>query len=613
MRDDLLHYYERELTYLRRMGAEFAQRYPKVAGRLQLEPHKCEDPHVERMLEAFAFLAARVHLKMDDDFPEISESLLSVVYPQHVRPIPSMSLVELRLDPDQRKLTTGYRLKRETLLYSRPVDGVACKFRTSYDTTLWPLSVVSAQWLTPDRLRPPVRVGDAVAVVRLELRCFPDVTFSKLDLDTLRVHLAGEGTLVSALYELLLNNCRTIIVRELGDGVSPKTITLPASSVRPVGFAPDEGVLPYPGRSFLGYRLLQEYFAFPEKYHFLDVGGFDQLREAGMGRSVELLFAISPFQRADWKPMLEAGIHASTFRTGCTPVINLFPQVSEPILLTQKRHEYQLVPDARRRLTTDVYSIDDVVGISSESGETVRFAPFYAHRHGASETANGVFWLAKRRLSGWRTDGATDAFLSFVDLRGRTAHPELDTVTARLTCFNGDLPARLPFGNERGDFEVDGGGPFGGVTALVKPTPVVQAPLGGPQLWRLISLLSLNYLSLVDGGTEPLREILRLHDFAGSPSAAKQIAGVLGVRSAPTFARIVTEHGLSFARGRRVELELDEEQFTGAGVYLFASVLDHFLGLYSSINSLSVLAARTPQRKGVVREWPPRSGWKPLL
>ena len=617
MREELLHYYERELTYLRRMGAEFAQRYPKVASRLQLEPHKCEDPHVERMLEAFAFLAARVHLKLDDDFPEVSESLLSIVYPQHIRPIPSMSLVELRLDPDQGKLTTGYRVKRDTMLYSRPIDGVPCKFRTCYDTTLWPVTVASAQWLTPDRLKPAVRVGDAVAVVRLELRCFPDVSFSKLGLDTLRLHLAGEGTLVAALYELLFNNCKQILVRELPDrpGATPKTplVTLPPSALRQVGFGQDEGILPYPGRSFQGYRLLQEYFAFPEKYHFIDLSGFDQLRAAGMGRSIEVLFPISPFQRADWRAMLEPGINASTFRLGATPIVNLFPQTSEPILLTQRRHEYQLVADARRRQTTDVYSVDDVVAVSSETGDLARFAPFYAHRHATDQTTDGMFWLSKRQLSGWRTDGGTDVFLSFVNLGGQIAHPSYDAVTARLTCFNGDLPSRLPFGNETGDFEVDGGGPFASIVALVKPTPVVHAPLGGPQMWRLISLLSLNYLSLVEGGTDAMREILRLHDFADSPSARKQIAGVLGVKSAPTFARIATEHGLSFARGRRVDLELDEEQFTGAGVFLFASVLEHFLGLYASVNSLSVLSVRTAQRKGVIREWPPRAGWKALL
>ena len=203
--------------------------------------------------------------------------------------------------------------------------------------------------------------------------------------------------------------------------------------------------------------------------------------------------------------------------------------------------------------------------------------------------------------------------MSFVDRSGRTAHPDQDTVSARLTCFNSDLPSRLPFGNPGGDFELDGAGPVREITALIKPTRVVQPPLGNGQTWRLISQLSLNYLSLVESGEEALRETLRLYDFADSLIARKQIDGITGVRSAPTFARITTEHGLTFARGRRVEINLDEEQFTGGGIFLFGTVLERFLGLYASINSFSILSARSRQRKRPVHEWPARAGWKPLL
>jgi type VI secretion system protein ImpG len=613
VRDDLLHYYERELTFLRRMGAEFAERYPKVAGRLLLEPSKCEDPHVERLLEAFAFLAARVHLKIDDDFPEVSESLLNIVYPQYIRPIPSMSLVEFHLDPEQGKLTTGRTIARDSLLYSRPVGGVPCKFRTTYDTTLWPITVGAAQWTTPDRLKPPVKAVDAVAALRLELRCLPDVSFDKLDLETLRLHLNGEPNVVFSLYELLCNNCTRILVRDPAAGAKGKTITLPPSALTPVGFADEEGMLPYPRRAFLAYRLIQEYFTFPAKYLFLDLSGFDAVRAAGFGESIEIVFLLSPFERSDRRQALEAGVTEKTIRLGCTPIVNLFPQVSEPVLLTQKRQEYQVVPDARRRLTTEIFSIDEVVGISPGSSEPLRFQPFYAHRHATDRTKREMYWYAKRRASAWRSDGGTDVFISFVDLSSRTVHPSLDAITARLTCFNSDLPSRLPFGNEGGDFELQGGGPIRKIVALVKPTNVVQPPLGSPQLWRLISQLSLNYLSLADGGPEPLQEILRLHNFSDSMSAEKQIQGITAVRSSPCYSRVEAEHGLSFARGRRVEIDFDEEQFAGGSVFLFASVLERFLGLYASLNSFSVLSVRTPQRKEVLREWPPRAGWKALI
>jgi type VI secretion system protein ImpG len=612
VRDDLLFYYERELGFLRRMGAEFAQAYPKIAGRLQLEPTKCEDPHVERLLEGFAFLAARVHLKLDDDFPEISDALLNVLYPHYVRPIPSMTLVEFELDPEQGKVTSGLRIPRGSTLYSRPVAGTPCKFRTCYDTTLWPLTVEAAQWTTPDRLRPALRASDAAAALRLELRCLPDVTFATLDLDVLRFHLSGDSGMVYALHELLGNNCVRILAREPGGGKNARSVELPASALTLVGFGEDEGMLPLPGRSFVGYRLLQEYFTFPEKFLCFDLDGFDRLREAGFGDAVELIFLIAPYERGDRKALLEAGVNERTFRLGCSPAVNLFEQTSEPILLEQRRQEYLLVPDARRRHSVTVFSVDDVVGTTPTAHEAIRFAPFYSHRHGSVDRSR-IFWQSTRRAAGWRDDGGTDVYLSFVDTGARFTNPDADAVTARLTCFNADLPSKLPFGSETSDFELKEPGPVRRITAMVKPTSVVQPPLGRPQLWRLISQLSLNYLSLVDGGGEQLREILRLHNFADSAAAEQQIGGIVGVSSEPTFARVASEHGLSFARGRRVQVELDEEQFSGGSAYLLAAVLERFLGLYASMNSFTILDARTRQRRRPMRVWPPRSGWKALL
>lgn len=610
MRDDLLYYYERELAFMRQMGAEFAERYPKVASRLQLERSKCEDPHVERLLEGFAFLAARVHLKIDDDFPEVSEGLLNVIYPHYVRPLPSMSLVEFELDPVQGKLTTGLPVPRGSQLYARPSGGVACRFQTCYDTTLWPVSVAAAQWTTPERLRPAVRAPEAVAALRLELRCLPEVRFDKLELDTLRIHLAGEGNVVYPLYELLAGNLVSVLVRDPDGKASP--VVLGPEALRAAGFGEDEGMLPFPRRSFLGYRLLQEYFTFPEKFLFFDLGGFAELRAAGFGERAEFVFLVSPFERGDRRQVLESGVSERTIRLGCTPVVNLFPQVSEPILLTQRRQEYLLTPDARRP-TTEIFSVDDVTGISPGAREPLRFEPFYSHRHASDNARPQHFWQARRRPSRWRMDEGTDVYLSFADLSARTVHPDLDALTARLTCFDGNLPSQLPFGGESSDFELKGGGPLRSITALVKPTPVVQPALGKPQLWRLISQLSLNYLSLVDEGTDALQEILRLHNTGDSAAGEKHIQGIMGVASSASHARVVGEHGLAFARGRRVELELDEEQFAGGGAYLFASVLERFLGLYASLNSFSALTATTRQRRRPLGQWTPRSGWRALL
>ena len=608
--DQLLQYYERELTFLRRMGARFAQEYPKIASRLDLEPSKCEDPHVERMLEAFAFLAARVHKRIDEDVPEVSEALLEIVYPHYVRPIPAMSLVEFELDREQGKLTSGLPVPRNSLLYSRPVAGVPCKFTTCYDTTLWPVRVASLEWMTPDRLKPAVRVTDAVAALRLELHCFADLEFKALDLSALRLHLAGDSGVTFALYELLCNNCTSIIVREPG---GKKSLTLPVSSLQPVGFAEGDGLLPYPRRSFLGYRLLQEYFTFPEKFLFFDLAIFDAVRSAGFGEKAEIIFLIRQFERGERRALLETGLSPRSMRVGCTPVVNLFPQVSEPILLTQRKTEYEVVPDARRRRTTQVFSVDEVVGITPGSSEPLRIEPLYSYRHARNGHRAELFWTARRRPAEWRLDSGTDVHLSFVDLSARTVHPDRDAITARLTCFNGDLPGRLPFGDETGDFELENGGPVRRIVALSKPTDVVHPPLGQAQLWRLLSQLSLNYLPLADGGADALREILRLHNFSGTTAGERHIEGIVSVAGEPTYARVVTEHGVAFARGRRVDLMFDEEQYAGGGVYLFASVLERFFGMYASVNSFTTLVARSNKRKEMVRAWPPRAGWKSLV
>jgi type VI secretion system protein ImpG len=524
-----------------------------------------------------------------------------------------MSLVQFHLDPDQGKLMSGLRIPRGSLLYSRAVGGMPCKFQTCYDTVVWPLAINAARWLSPHELQPPIRSAQASSALRVALQCLPDVRFSTLELQTLRFNINAEPTLAAALYELLCNNCVSIMVRDQTSGSRAAPIVLPGSALQPVGFGENEGMFPYPRRSFLGYRLLQEYFVFPEKFFFLDLSGFDQVRAAGFGDRVEVIFLMRSFERGEWRSMLDAGVNADTFRLGAAPVVNLFPQTSEPVALTLRQPEYLVVPDARRRAVTSIYSIDEVVGVSPAATETLRFEPFYSFRHGGEDAGRRMFWYARRRPTTWSMDEGTDVYLSFVDDSSRTVYPDQDAVTARLTCFNADLPSRLPFGDANGDFEMPGGGPIAKITTLVKPTAVLQPPLGRTQLWRLISQLSLNYVSVLEGGAEALRELLRLHHFSGALFGEKQIQGIADVRGSPCYARIAGEHGITFARGHRVQIDFDEDQFAGGGVYLLASVLERFLGMNVSLNSFCVLAARSLQRKELLREWPPRAGFKALL
>jgi len=610
MREELLAYYERELTYLRQMGAEFAQTYPKIASRLILEPDRCADPHVERLLEAFAFLAARVHLKIDDDFPEITNALFGILYPHYIRPIPSMSVVQLHLDPEQGKLTTGMTVPRESMLHSREVEGVPCKFRTCYDTTLWPVSVSEAQWVTPDRLTPPVRAAETVGAIRLVLKCFPDVSFDKLEMSSLRFYLSGESKLVHTLYELLCNNCNQILLRNPRPGQRKDPVVLPPGKLRPLGFDENEALLPYPQRSFSGYRLLQEYFTFPEKFFFLELDGLDALGSLGLGSEVEIVFLLKRFEPSERAHILEAGVNAQTFRLGCTPIVNLFSQTAEPILLDQTQYEYPIVPDVRRQYAMEIFSVDDVVGTNPRTREITQYLPFYTFHHsaGAKKQHAPAFWQATRRSAGIRREERSDVYLSLLDLTGAPVNPEADAVTVRCTCTNFTLPSRLPFGSEQGDFELQGVSSIRKIVVLHKLTPSLRPPSGKGALWRLLSHLSLNHLSLVDEGKEALQQILTLYNFSDSIYLQNQIAGITKVHSTRHFAPVITDNGVVSARGTRVALELDEEQFVGGGVYLFSSVIERFLGNYVSMNSFSQLIATTVQRKEVMREWLPRAG-----
>ncbi len=613
MRDDLLLYYERELDYIRKTAVQFAEKNPKVASRLILEPTKCEDPHVERLLEAFAFLAARVHLKIDDEFPEISEALLTVVYPQLVRPIPSMSIVEFQPDSEKGKLSTALPIPRGSTLHSRPVGGAPCTFRTCYDTTLWPVSVTNAEWKAPSRLQPPVKASDSSAAIRLEVTCAPDVSLKELKIDRLRFYLDGEGGLINTLYEMLFTRLNRILVRDPNPASKVRPVTLPATALQAVGFGKDEGMVPYSDRSFSGHRMLMEYFTFPEKYFFVDLTGLEEVWPAGFDKSLEFIFLLGDIEGDDRRQRLELELSKKTFRLGCAPVVNLFNQTAEPIRLTERKYEYQIIPDVRRPYATEIYSVDEVNCVDTNTQQTAKFEPFYSLRHSTSANEDQCFWTARRRPSSRPNDEGTDMFLSLVDLSMRPATPEGNILSLRTTCTNRDLPARLPFGSEDGDFELEGASALKRIVALRKPTAPVRPPSGKSALWRLISHLSLNYLSLVEEGKDAFQQILRLYDIGRTAYSQNVIDSVVRLKSTRHFAPVRSDNGTTFARGIRVELELDEDQFVGGGAFLFASVVERFLGLSASLNSFVQLVASTSQRKGNLYEWKPRAGRRILV
>ncbi|WP_410497870.1 type VI secretion system baseplate subunit TssF [Chitinibacter sp. S2-10] len=608
MQNELLPYYNRELASLRQLGREFASQFPKVAGRLLLEEGVSEDPHVERLIESFAFLTARIHHKLDDEFPEITDALLGVLYPHYLRPIPSMSIVQLTVDPQQMNLSGKLEIPRHTQLLSRRVNDMPCRFRTAYPVVLWPIQVVDACFEPIHRAAFSSRDEDVAGIIRIRLQAHPGQSLTEMGIDRLRFFLQGEPPLMHALYELLFNNVAKTTVYAGGQEVK-----LAKDAICPVGFDEDEGLLDYDKRSSIAYRLLQEYFAFPDKFMFFDVTGLDQLALPTGCRDMEIAIYISEFERAERMAKLADTINADTFRLGCAPIVNLFRQSAEPLQITHLKTEYQVIPDIRRPWGLEVYSVNAVRKLVQDGGHAniVEYQPFFGLHHANTVDPQQTFWLAKRRPGARADDLGSDVFLSLVDLDFDPNLPADEALSIEITCTNRELPGLLPFGGEQGDFEIDGGSPVSRIHCLRKPTPTQRPAMGRSAMWRLISHLSLNHLSIADGegeSTDAFRELLGLYNFANSAAMRKQIMGIVQVSSKPTTAKLISRNQAAFIRGIAIELELDEEQFEGSGVYLLSSVLERFFGLYGSINSFTRLTVKTRQRDNPLRVWPPRAG-----
>jgi len=601
MDDQLLNYYERELTFIRAMGSEFARKYPKIAGRLELEPDKCEDPHTERLIEAFAFISGRIHKKIDDDFPEITESLLNILYPHYINPIPSMSIVQF--GPILQNISeSGYRIDKNTTLYSKPIRGTPCQFSSSQPVTLWPVELDSAGLREPKD--PTTRAQQSILI---QLKIHNNLTVTDLEWEKLRFFLNGPHQHVFHLYELLFNNVCQVTCEAADGRGTPQPVRLTPDYIKPVGFDPDDNMLSYSRRSFPGYLLLFEYFCFPEKFLFFDLSGLKKLKNKVFSDTLRIWIDL------DRTAKTNLVVDNDTFCLYTTPAINLFNRIAEPIRVEQQKTEYRVVPDIRRQDATEVFSIEGVKATSIASpGKQIDYKPFYSIRHHLDDVDSRqrpIFWHMHRRASERKGDSGTEVYLSFTGSDFKPHDPGVDILTVHTTCNNRDLPARLPFGESESDFDLEIEAPVDRVISIIKPTQTRRPELGGELQWRLISHLSLNYMSMVQGGEAALKEILKLYDFENSSSTRQQIEGIVSLNSGHVTKRV----GQAFCRGVQVTLELDEDKFVGAGHFLFASVLERFFAQYVSVNSFSQLIVKTLQQKEILKKWDPRNGNQVLL
>lgn len=610
--EELLPYYERELAYLRRYSRDFAERYPKIAGRLAMSGEGSDDPHVERMIESFAFLTARISKKLDDDYPELTEALLEVMYPHYLRPFPSCSVAHFDARGAASQLSSPMTLPRGTLLTTRAVNKVECRFRTAYDVTFAPVRIAEAHYhravSAPSAVLLP---KGATGLLSVTLETTGERGgLDALGLDSLRVYLDGEPSFVAALGDALFLHVGAAYVEGARPGVWQR---LPATPLREVGYADGEALIDTPARSHPAYRLLTEHFAFAEKFNFLDID-LAALRRTlgndGGARRVVLHLVLTELRSDSHAARLLESLHADNLRLHCAPVVNLFQQKADPIRIEHTASAYPVVADGRRAHGYDIYSIDRVrlVRETSNAESVTEFRPFYSLHHGEEPSQAGHYWLARRDELTARRSPGYETEISIVDLDFDPALPQTDTLSIDVTCTNRDLPAMLAFGQADGDLSMEGSSIARHITFLRKPTPSLRLAGGRAAQWRLISLLALNHLSLVQNGLPTLKEMLRLHDLSQGGIVARQIEGVVGLDYRPSTQWLAGKPFATFVRGLEVRLTLDEDAFVGTGLHRFIRVMDHFFGLYVHMNSFVQLIAVSRRTGKELIKCAPRSG-----
>jgi len=585
-------HYRRELSFLRTESANFAARYPKLARRVVLTDAESADPHIQHLIESVAFLTAGVHRELDRVAPAAASAILDNLCPSLAQPVPSMTVMQMALDPNEGKVTAGSRVARGTLLSTTALSGIPCRFQVGCNSTLWPLHVFDV-------------VRDAAHSLRVEVRADMGVDMAELEVDSLRLHLAGEVLTTMSLHELLLTSLEYVDV--IGEGSAH---CLRADCVQEAGFDEHQLVLASPAHAHPVYSLLQEYFAFPRKFQFFDLNGLRGKLGRGGGFSLRFVFSHGASALELLRP--------EHVRLNCVPAVNLFPVTSEPIAYDQHHYEYLLVPNHKRDATTEVHSVVAVT-LSDPGSRGSEVIPSAFADTGSDNDTDGIranaplSWTMRRSASLRPGIVGSDVHLGFVDRRDVRAQKTAPVIYASLLCTNRQLASQV-MPNTR--FYGEGMPASTDIRALYQPTEQRPPTMDSEALWALVSLLRLNHRSLVDGstGAATLREMLGL--FASdSARDAKQISGIKRLTASPGTARMPGAAGagswLGHCRGTDIVIEFDTDCFAGSSALMLAGVLARFFALYTTANSFVRLTVRRGEEDWMT--WPPMAGRQALL
>lgn len=620
----LLRYYNEELRHLREMGAEFAQQFPKIAARLGMEGLEVTDPYVERLLEGFAFLAGRVQLKIDAEFPRFTQRLLEILHPQFLAPTPAMLIARFNPDLGDPNLAKGVTIKRGSTMQGQPgkAAATACEFRTAHDLTLWPLEISQAEYFSQAADLPMAAVPEwrrYRSGLRLRLRTTGGLPFAKLALDNLRLHCTGLDDMAYRLHELVGGQVLGVLVLPTKRPAGWHE-ALDGDCVELAGFEDDEALLPASLHGFEGYRLLQEYFAFPQRFLFFDLLGIGEALRRHDGSEADIVILFNRIDNA-----LLQSVDAGSLALHCVPAINLLERRCDRIHVSTDVSEFHVVPDRTRPMDYEIHTLTEVMGYGTGLNSEWRFLPFYNAFHTEQQGHNAYYSTQRvpRLLSqAQQRDGprtayiGTEVYLSVVDAQEAPFPEALRQIGVRALCSNRDLPVLMPTGNAAGDLTLAQTAPVKTIQVIKGPSRPMSALREGNLAWKLINQLSINHLSLTDTdaeqGAAALREILRLYAPTGDAGAQRQIDGLRSVKLQSVVRRLPMPGPITFGRGVEVSVEAEDLSFEGASAFLLGCVLERFVARHVSLNGFTQLRLHSTTR-GDILTGRPRCGTRPIL
>ncbi|CAH0990139.1 hypothetical protein SIN8267_00224 [Sinobacterium norvegicum] len=606
MSDKLLPFYERELAFIQQTAGDFSKRHPTVASSLTLDSDTVDDPLVAKMLSGVAYLNARVQQQLSDDFPQVADALMGSLYPHYQRPIPPSAIIQHQPPQDLQEIQT---VPAGSEVETHEFDGNSCRFRTGYNSTIAPYKVSHASLQSrPFHAPASDQIYGASSVLSISLETLnSDCNLYEAMDNQLRFFLKGQSQQSHQLYDLILTKAVKVVIAHSNTDDEP--IILEAEILQQAGLDIADNILPYPDNVFSGYRLLTEYFCFPDRFLFFEMNGIADKLTKNYRNTINLYIYLT---ESDIE--LEHQFSDQNLALNCTPVINLFEQRAEPISLKHQSFNYPLSADNRQRSHLEIFSIDSVHA-SNHLGDSTQYLPFYSAKHFQSEQR--TYWHANRVdvFEGQHgNEEATDIELNFVDLSFNPHHSNDQLVSSTITCFNRNTVKKLPNSSGQPHFKfVDIDAAAESIQCITTFTPTYRPARQERGYWRLFSHLNLNHLSLNDKTGEALREILSLYNFSDSASTRNIIKSIVSLYTRPYTAPITIDGTTAMCRGTEVTLTLNKQMLQGTSILIFTSVLERFLALYCSINSFSKLVVKFSDTNKEFKQWPPRAGEKALL